>query len=164
MKLCTEWTINCLILCHFQLLTLFNTIFRTGVVGAGAGAASRYGSDSDQMMRLLAAPAPQHWLWVCNFTFFSPENFTHCYRLYVLITEHYRIWWPIGYNNVLSRKKSSCFSYSSIFDWLKIFFAVRTKQRWFTPNYNQYKLIFLIYFCRLLCWKGTGVLLRQVQL
>jgi hypothetical protein len=32
---------------------MFNTI-----VGAGAGAASNYGSD--QMMRLLAAPAPQH--------------------------------------------------------------------------------------------------------
>jgi hypothetical protein len=30
----------------------------------GAGAASRYGSSSgsDQKMRLLAAPAPQHWL------------------------------------------------------------------------------------------------------
>jgi hypothetical protein len=29
----------------------------------GAGAASRYGFDSDQMMRLLSAPAlaPQHW-------------------------------------------------------------------------------------------------------
>jgi hypothetical protein len=27
----------------------------------GAGAASRYGSGSDQKMRLLAAPAPQHW-------------------------------------------------------------------------------------------------------
>jgi hypothetical protein len=33
---------------------MFNTI-------GGAGAASRYGSGSDQMMRLLAAPAPQHW-------------------------------------------------------------------------------------------------------
>jgi hypothetical protein len=33
------------------------------IVGAGAGAraASRYGSGSDQMMQLLAAPAPQHW-------------------------------------------------------------------------------------------------------
>jgi hypothetical protein len=43
----------------FQFITMFNTI-----VGAGAGAASRYGSGSssgsDQMMRLLAAPAPQH--------------------------------------------------------------------------------------------------------
>jgi hypothetical protein len=34
---------------------MFNTI-------VGAGAASRYGSGSDQKMRLLAAPAPQH----CN--------------------------------------------------------------------------------------------------
>jgi hypothetical protein len=37
---------------------MFNTF-----VGAGAGAASRNGSGSDQKMRLLAAPAlaPQHW-------------------------------------------------------------------------------------------------------
>jgi hypothetical protein len=45
---------------------MFNTIVGAGVVGAvGAGAASRYGSGSgsgsDQKMRLLAAPAPQHW-------------------------------------------------------------------------------------------------------
>jgi hypothetical protein len=33
------------------------------IVGAGAGAASRYGSGSDQKMRLIAAPAPQHWFW-----------------------------------------------------------------------------------------------------
>jgi hypothetical protein len=33
---------------------MFNTII-------GAGAASRYGSGSAQKMRLLAAPAPQHW-------------------------------------------------------------------------------------------------------
>jgi hypothetical protein len=33
-----------------------------GAVGAGAvRAASCYGSGSDQMMRLLAALAPQHW-------------------------------------------------------------------------------------------------------
>jgi hypothetical protein len=44
---------------------MFNTI-----VGAGAvetGAASRYGSGSDQMMRFLAAPALQHLIllfWV----------------------------------------------------------------------------------------------------
>jgi hypothetical protein len=36
---------------------MFNTI-----VGVGAaGAALRYGSGSDQMMRLLVAPATQHW-------------------------------------------------------------------------------------------------------
>jgi hypothetical protein len=35
-----------------------NTIVRAGV--AGAGAASRYDSGSNQMMRLLAAPVPQH--------------------------------------------------------------------------------------------------------
>jgi hypothetical protein len=33
---------------------MFNTI-------VGAGAASRYGTGSDQKMRLLAVPAPQHW-------------------------------------------------------------------------------------------------------
>jgi hypothetical protein len=37
---------------------MFNTIFGAGAVGAGA--ASRYGSGSDQKMRLLAAPAPLH--------------------------------------------------------------------------------------------------------
>jgi hypothetical protein len=39
---------------------MFNTIVGAGEVGAGA--ASRYssGSGSDQKMRLLAAPAPQH--------------------------------------------------------------------------------------------------------
>jgi hypothetical protein len=39
---------------------MFNTIVGAGSVRAGA--ASRYGSGSDQMMRLLAAPAPQHWV------------------------------------------------------------------------------------------------------
>jgi hypothetical protein len=48
-------------LCHFKFLTMINTIAGTGSVGARAGAASRYGSGSDQKMRLLAAPAPQHW-------------------------------------------------------------------------------------------------------
>jgi hypothetical protein len=38
---------------------MFNTIVGAGAVGAGA--ASRYGSGSDQKMRILAAPAPQHW-------------------------------------------------------------------------------------------------------
>jgi hypothetical protein len=39
---------------------MFNTIVGTGAVGVGV--ASRYGSSSGQKMRLLAAPAPQHWL------------------------------------------------------------------------------------------------------
>jgi hypothetical protein len=38
---------------------MFNTIVGAGVTGAGA--ALRYGSGSDQIMRLLAAPVPQHW-------------------------------------------------------------------------------------------------------
>jgi hypothetical protein len=47
-------------LCHFKFQTMIDTIVGAGAVGAGA--ASRYGSGSgiDQMMRLLAAPAPQH--------------------------------------------------------------------------------------------------------
>jgi hypothetical protein len=39
-------------------------------VGAGAveaGAVLRYGSASDQMMRLLANPAPQHWTEINEF-------------------------------------------------------------------------------------------------
>jgi hypothetical protein len=44
---------NLKILCLFQFLAMFITI-------VGAGAASCYRSGSDQMMRLLAAPAPQH--------------------------------------------------------------------------------------------------------
>jgi hypothetical protein len=50
---------------------MLNNIVGAGAVGAGAvgagavgaGAASRYGSGPgyDQKMRLLAAPAPQHW-------------------------------------------------------------------------------------------------------
>jgi hypothetical protein len=47
----------------FQFLTMLNIIVGAGAVEAGA--ASRYGSGSgsgsDQNMRLLAAPAPQHW-------------------------------------------------------------------------------------------------------
>jgi hypothetical protein len=51
---------------------MFSTIVQAGTVGAGAvgtgavgagaetGAASRHVSGSDQMMRLLAAPTPQH--------------------------------------------------------------------------------------------------------
>jgi hypothetical protein len=38
---------------------MFNTIVRAGAIGAGA--ASRYGSSSAQMMRLHTAPALQHW-------------------------------------------------------------------------------------------------------
>jgi hypothetical protein len=43
-----------------QFLTMFYSI---AGAGAEAEAASRYGSGSgsDQKMRLLAAPAPQHW-------------------------------------------------------------------------------------------------------
>jgi outer membrane protein assembly factor BamB len=45
----------------FQYLTMFNANVGAGSVGAGA--ASCYGSGSGQMMRLLAAPAPQHWVF-----------------------------------------------------------------------------------------------------
>jgi hypothetical protein len=40
-----------------------NIMLEAGAVRAGA--ASRYGSGSDQMMRLLAAPALQHWYRRC---------------------------------------------------------------------------------------------------
>jgi hypothetical protein len=40
----------------FPFIAMFNTI-----VGAGAGAASRYGFGFDQKMRLYAGPARQHW-------------------------------------------------------------------------------------------------------
>jgi hypothetical protein len=44
----------------FSIPNHFNTIVGAGTVGAGAGAALRYdsGSGYDQMIRLLAAPAP----------------------------------------------------------------------------------------------------------
>jgi hypothetical protein len=45
LKMWTEWAINCYILCHFKFLTIKNTT-------VGGGAASRYGSSSDQMMPL----------------------------------------------------------------------------------------------------------------
>jgi hypothetical protein len=54
---------------------MFNTIVGVGAVGGGA--ASPYGSGSDQMMRLLLAPAPQHWFEVLNSyrycTYFYPR-------------------------------------------------------------------------------------------
>jgi hypothetical protein len=68
-----------------------NTIVEAGAVGAEAIAASRYGSGSssgsDQKMRLLAAPAPQHWqkqvLAVGNlysFDYFKYFDSNHIYR------------------------------------------------------------------------------------
>jgi hypothetical protein len=52
----------------FLFLTMFYSIVGARAVGAWAGTASRYGSGSDQKMRLLVAPAPQHWknplIWV----------------------------------------------------------------------------------------------------
>jgi hypothetical protein len=44
---------------------MFNIIVGAGAVGAGAEL--RYGSGSDQNMRLLAAPAPQHWEKLISF-------------------------------------------------------------------------------------------------
>jgi hypothetical protein len=58
------------------------------IVGAGAaGAASRYGSGSGQKLRLLAAPAPQHWLkWsiLWNYSFF--------WWVFVNVYIHFRKW------------------------------------------------------------------------
>jgi hypothetical protein len=45
LKIGTEWVINCYILCHFSIPNHVVTI-------VGAGAASGYGSGSDQMIRL----------------------------------------------------------------------------------------------------------------
>jgi hypothetical protein len=46
LKILSEWVIyKLLILCHFKFLTMIKNI-------VGAGAASGYGSASDQMMRL----------------------------------------------------------------------------------------------------------------
>jgi hypothetical protein len=61
MKISTEWVKNYYILCQFSIP---NHV--VGTVAVGAGAALRYGSGSDQKMRLLAAPAPapQHWLQI----------------------------------------------------------------------------------------------------
>jgi hypothetical protein len=45
----------------FLKLSMLNITFGAGTIGTRAGAASRYSSGSTKMMRLLAAPAPQHW-------------------------------------------------------------------------------------------------------
>jgi hypothetical protein len=52
---------------------MLNITFR-----AGAGAASRYGSGYSEMMRLLAALAPQHWLsglLYFNFMYVASQTF-----------------------------------------------------------------------------------------
>jgi hypothetical protein len=49
-----------------------------GAFVAGAGAASRYGSGFTKMMRLLAAPAPQHCFSVVYFI---------QYNVYMLLTD-----------------------------------------------------------------------------
>jgi hypothetical protein len=54
---------------------MLNIKFGTGAVGAG----SRYGSGSTKMMRLLAAPAPQHCL---KYPQMSCDNFP-VYRLMI---------------------------------------------------------------------------------
>jgi hypothetical protein len=50
---------------------MFTTIFGAGAVGAGA--ASRYGSD--QIMRLLAAPAPRNTDFIDIFIAFSKPHY-----------------------------------------------------------------------------------------
>jgi hypothetical protein len=45
---------------------MFNTIIGVGAVGAGAVSLYGSGSGTDQMMRLLAAPAPQHLFLAWN--------------------------------------------------------------------------------------------------
>jgi hypothetical protein len=67
----------------FQFLAMLNTI-----VGAGAGAASRYGCGSDQKMRLLAAPAPapQHCLLVVliGFVVFVKASYAENFVAFVI--------------------------------------------------------------------------------
>jgi hypothetical protein len=58
MNIWTEWVKNCYILCRFQFLTMFYTIVGAGVVRAGV--ASRYGSGSDQKMRLRNTDLNHH--------------------------------------------------------------------------------------------------------
>jgi hypothetical protein len=63
-----------------QFLTMFNTIVGAGAVGAGAigaGVASCYGSGSNQIKRLLTAPAPQHCRWLINICHIQ---WRHCSR------------------------------------------------------------------------------------
>jgi hypothetical protein len=62
--------------------------------GAGAGAASRYGSGfgscSDQKMRLLAAPAPQHcFIPTARYTY---KAFSVCFYAYFLAYLLFIIW------------------------------------------------------------------------
>jgi hypothetical protein len=60
LKILTKRVINCVILFHFSIPNHVYAICWTGAVGAGA--ALHYSSGSDQMVQLLAAPAPQPWL------------------------------------------------------------------------------------------------------
>jgi hypothetical protein len=61
----------------FQFLTMFDTI-------VGAGAATRYGSD--QMMRFLAASAPQHWFKDLTIIFMEFQSLT---KFKVMLQEDY---------------------------------------------------------------------------
>jgi hypothetical protein len=61
---------------------MFNTISGPGAFGAGA--ALRYGSSCDQMMRLLAAPAPQHLLQHMLTLFPSPPIEFFRIRIYCI--------------------------------------------------------------------------------
>jgi hypothetical protein len=59
--------VKTIIVCDiFNNPSVFDIKFRAGADGAGA--ASHYGSGSRKMMRLLAAPASQHWLLVTSFS------------------------------------------------------------------------------------------------
>jgi hypothetical protein len=58
----------------FQFLTMFNTIIGAGAVEARAALHYRSGSGSDQMMRLLAAPAPLHFFYANNSSFVRIRN------------------------------------------------------------------------------------------
>jgi hypothetical protein len=67
---------------------MFNTISGPGAVRARA--ALRYGSGSDQMMRLLAAPAPQRLCLQHMLTFF-PSPLIEFFRIRIYCIKKFQI-------------------------------------------------------------------------
>jgi hypothetical protein len=76
---------------------------------AGAGAALRYcsGSSSTKMMRLLAAPVPQHWFTVIYISLQLPPKF--CFRRYF----HYVKTGTLNYAG-FSQNGVHCLSYKMV--------------------------------------------------
>jgi hypothetical protein len=97
---------------------MFNNIVGTGAVGAGA--ASRYGSGSDQKMRLLVAPAP------------APQ---HCYKVYdeELIWTYQKSWQKYKEKSAVeprSRIKcNTCMNFSPLIPITHIFYRSTAKEQ-----------------------------------